>query len=150
MPEHYQPISSVDHEDGDEGSSDEDHQHILTPEFHHHLPNGYMRHRGAEHGISVLEPGRDGTEEEEEEEEEDNMREASESDVAIRRAFREDEDRRNAPLAPENAVRVREAMRGVSFPGWAPEWAHHIPEDRWIDQLRRLRLPPSAPNSMPN
>ncbi|PPD66692.1 hypothetical protein GOBAR_DD36426 [Gossypium barbadense] len=57
------------------------------------------------------------------------------------RAFREDERRRNAPLTAENAMRVREAMRGVAFAGLTPDWANQIPEDRWIDQLRRLRQP---------
>lgn len=150
-PEHYQPISVVDHEDGDEASEDdEDHQQHTTtgvPGFHP-LPNGYLHRQGAEHGVSA-----EDDEDEGEEEEEENMREASESDeVAIRRAFREDENRRNAPLGPENAGRVREAMRRVSFPEWAPEWARDIPEDRWIDQLRQLRLPPPppSPSSMPN
>ncbi|PPR90513.1 hypothetical protein GOBAR_AA30169 [Gossypium barbadense] len=59
----------------------------------------------------------------------------------ISRAFREEERRRNAPLTAENAMRVREAMRGVAFAGLTPDWANQIPEDRWIDQLRRLRQP---------
>ncbi|OMP02405.1 hypothetical protein COLO4_11142 [Corchorus olitorius] len=84
----------------------------------------------------------------EEEEEEERMREAS--DTAIRRAFREDESRRSAPLTPENAMRVREAMRGVSFAGLAPDWVGQVPEDRWIDQLRRLREPQSAPSTVQN
>ena len=63
--------------------------------------------------------------EDEEEEEEERMIEASES--AIRRAFSEDENRRNAPLSAENAVRVMEAMRGVSFGGTVPAWAAQFP-----------------------
>ncbi|CAL9213998.1 unnamed protein product [Arabidopsis halleri] len=57
----------------------------------------------------------------------------------IRRAFEEDERRRRSPLVAENAVRVMEAMRAISFPGTAPDWASDVNEDRWIDQLRRLR-----------
>lgn len=76
------------------------------------------------------------------------MREVS--DTAIRRAFREDESRRNAPLTAENAMRVREAMRGVSFAGLAPDWAHQVPEDQWIDRLRRLRQPQPQPAPVQN
>ena len=97
------------------------------------LSNGYVNR--VEKGISSLQVGDVAAEEEEEE----RMREAS--GTAIRRAFREDESRRNAPLTPENAMRVREAMRGVSFSGLTPDWANQVTEDRWIDQLRRLRQP---------
>uniref|UniRef100_A0A2N9IP73 Uncharacterized protein n=1 Tax=Fagus sylvatica TaxID=28930 RepID=A0A2N9IP73_FAGSY len=67
---------------------------------------------------------------------------AEDLDSAVLRAFREDESRRNALLLPENATRVMEAMRGVSFGGVAPDWAGQFPEDQWIDRLRRLRQPP--------
>lgn len=83
-----------------------------------------------------------------EDEDEERMREASDS--AIRMAFREDETRRNAPLSPENAMRIMEAMRGVSFGGVAPDWTRIVSEDRWIDQLRRLRQTPSSPNNFGN
>ena len=135
-PEYYQPISAVDDDDdyeeqeglGDQVNSDE--------EYHYpRLSNGYVNR--VENGISSLQVS--GVAAEEEEEEEERMREAS--DTAIRRAFREDEGRRNAPLTPEIAMRVREAMRGVSFAGLTPDWANQVPEDRWIDQLRRLRQP---------
>ncbi|KAG4989239.1 hypothetical protein JHK82_031569 [Glycine max] len=36
---------------------------------------------------------------------------------------KEDENRRNVPLTTENAMRVMEAMRGVSFAGVVPDWA---------------------------
>ncbi|KAJ1384529.1 hypothetical protein SESBI_42475 [Sesbania bispinosa] len=80
------------------------------------LPNGYG---GAENGISSL-----------------NLNDG--------RALSEDENRRNAPLTTENATRVREAMRGVSFAGTAPDWASQVPEDRWIERLRRLRQSPNT------
>ncbi|RXH84966.1 hypothetical protein DVH24_041734 [Malus domestica] len=51
------------------------------------------------------------------------------------RAFREDESRRNAPLTAENATRVREAMRGISFAGTPPHWAELIAENNWMDRL---------------
>ncbi|KAL0378679.1 UNVERIFIED_CONTAM: hypothetical protein Sradi_3173400 [Sesamum radiatum] len=53
---------------------------------------------------------------------------------AIERSFREDERRRNAPLTAENAVRLMEAMRGISLGGGAPDWAGQVPEDQWIDR----------------
>ncbi|XP_022729308.1 uncharacterized protein LOC111284709 [Durio zibethinus] len=134
-PEYYQPISAVDDDDDEhqEGLSD---QVVNSDEEHHYdnMSNGYVNR--VENGILSLHVGEFAAEEEEEEE---MMREAS--DTAIRRAFREDESRRNAPLTPENAMRVREAMRGVSFAGLTPDWANQVPEDRWIDQLRRLRQP---------
>ncbi|XP_076909678.1 uncharacterized protein LOC143567038 [Bidens hawaiensis] len=70
-----------------------------------------------------------------EEDEEERMREA------VQRAFREDESRRRAPLTPENTVRVMEAMRGISLPGLAPHWAA---DDRWMDELARIRRPPAS------
>ncbi|TKY47206.1 hypothetical protein E2542_SST29263 [Spatholobus suberectus] len=125
--EYYQPISAV--EDG--GSSDGEHRGDFRQ-----LPNGFVVHGVAENGISSLDLN-DGVEksssdEGEEEEEEERSREEFE------RAVREDENRRNAPLTAENATRVMEAMRGVSFAGAVPDWAAGDPDDRWIDQLRRL------------
>ncbi|GMJ14832.1 hypothetical protein like AT1G07020 [Hibiscus trionum] len=135
-PEYYQPISAVD-DDDDADQEDFDDQVNSDEELHHrNLSNGYINR--VENGISSLHVGGVSTEEEEEEEEE-RRREASAT--AIRKAFREEERRRNAPLTPENAMRVREAMRGVSFAGLTPDWANQIPEDRWIDQLRTLSQP---------
>ncbi|KAL6200420.1 hypothetical protein ACLB2K_030201 [Fragaria x ananassa] len=71
-------------------------------------------------------------------EEEDEIGEGADS------AIREDESRRNAPLTPENATRVMEAMRGISFAGVAPDWADRIPEENWMDRLRRLRQSPQS------
>ncbi|KAL0367160.1 UNVERIFIED_CONTAM: hypothetical protein Sradi_3606100 [Sesamum radiatum] len=51
---------------------------------------------------------------------------------------------RNICLRVENAVRVMEAMRGVSFGTCVPNWESHVPKDQWIDQLWRLRKPLSA------
>ncbi|RZB80757.1 hypothetical protein D0Y65_030463 [Glycine soja] len=126
-PEYYQPISAVE----DSGSSDDE----QDGEFRH-LPNGFAAHGVVENGISSLDLN-DVTEksssDEEEEEEEERIRELFE------RSLREDENRRNAPLTAENATRVMEAMRGVSFAGVVPDWAGQDADDRWIDQLRRLR-----------
>ncbi|KAI4305393.1 hypothetical protein L6164_028763 [Bauhinia variegata] len=138
-PEYYQPISAVD-DDGEDGD-------VNSEEEHHHLPNGYCLN-----GISSLDLTDDvelkssDDDEEEEEEEEERIRQASE--LAIHRAFIEDENRRNMPLPAENAVRVMEAMRGVSFGGTVPDWAGEVPEDRWIDHVRRLRQPPNNSTSL--
>ncbi|KAL8027047.1 hypothetical protein ABFS82_14G067500 [Erythranthe guttata] len=122
--EYYQPISTADGEDDEETNASD------------RLPNGWV-----ENGLSSL----DLTDEEDEEEE------ATESESAIERAFREDERRRSAPLTEENAVRVMDAMRGISFGGSgggggaaAPDWAGQVPDDQWIDRLMRLRRPSSS------
>nr|DAD26332.1 TPA_asm: hypothetical protein HUJ06_027800 [Nelumbo nucifera] len=156
---YYQPISAVDDNDEgdpeqemsveDKGDLNHDSTHFDSfafgsPNFHS-LSNGYV-HR-AENGIASLNLNGDDHENEEEEEEE-RIREASDS--AIARAFREDESRRNAPLTPENASRIMEAMRGISFGGLTPDWAERVPEDRWIDQLRRLRQPPPPATTIQN
>lgn len=146
-PEYYQPISAVDDEDDEarriNDTGDEDRQE--NGEIHsERLSNGYHAIQ-AETGMSSLhlledlERNKSSSEDEDEEEEEEAVGTGVTSDSAITRAFREDENRRNAPLTPENASRVMEAMRGISFTGLAPDWADQIPEHRWIDQLRRLR-----------
>ncbi|XP_061359938.1 uncharacterized protein LOC133303982 [Gastrolobium bilobum] len=133
-PEYYQPISAVD----DDGNSDGEH----GVEFHQ-LPNGYSSGHGvAENGISSLDLNDDVEHKSSDEEEEEEERSGEEFESAIRSALREDENRRNAPLTVDNATRVMEAMRGVSFAGVAPDWVAQIPEDSWIDHLRRLRQPP--------
>lgn len=150
-PEYYQPISAADDDDEEDSgrisdSADEDRHENGEAEF---LENGnYCSARQAENGMSSLhlnddaERNKSSSEDEEEEEEAERMREAADS--AMTRAFREDENRRNAPLTPENAMRVMEAMRGISFDGFAPDWADRVPENHWIDQLRSLRHPPRA------
>ncbi|XP_051143530.1 uncharacterized protein LOC127259954 [Andrographis paniculata] len=137
-PEYYQPISNVEIGDDDEegeGEAEDLSNGDLNPNFHHQLlPNGWM-----ENGLSPLDLRSDDNEAEEE-----AAAEAIESEMAIERAFREDEMRRAAPLPAEAAVRVMEAMRGVSFSGGAPDWARQVPEGEWRDRLRRLRTEPSA------
>ncbi|XP_071721849.1 uncharacterized protein [Rutidosis leptorrhynchoides] len=113
-PEYYEPI--IDDDDSSDQNSDNDHE----PNFHR-LSNGYIQN-----GMNSLDLSSD----DDDGEEEERMREDE-----MQRAFREDENRRRAPLTPENAVRVREAMRGISFGGLAPDWAGRVPEDRWMDHL---------------
>ncbi|XP_020578825.1 uncharacterized protein LOC110023654 [Phalaenopsis equestris] len=72
-----------------------------------------------------------------EEEEEETM--AREREASILRAFRQDESRRTAPLPLESAARIVSVMREVSFPDYAPEWVNQVPEECWLDHLRRLR-----------
>ncbi|KAA8543702.1 hypothetical protein F0562_021552 [Nyssa sinensis] len=137
-PEYYQPISAGD--DVDEDLSDEADSVGNSDENSnfHRLPNGYGP---VENGISSLDLSDEEEPEGDEDEEEDRTTEASNS--AILRAFGEDESRRNAPLTPENAIRVMDAMRGISFGGVTPDWADRVPEDQWIHQLRRLRRSPT-------
>lgn len=120
--------------------------------FHHHqydainqesnLTNGIAYSASVETGVRSLDLSDD---EDERKHEEDEMMRRAEMDRAMRRAFEEDENRRNAPLSSDNATRVMEAMRGVSFAGSAPDWVRHVPEDNWIIQLQRLRRPRQSP-----
>ncbi|WOL14803.1 hypothetical protein Cni_G23584 [Canna indica] len=77
------------------------------------------------------------------EEEEERARQL---EASISTAFREDDRRRSAPLTPENAARVLDAMRGVAFRGVPPDWADQVPEDQWVDRLRRMRGESSSPS----
>ncbi|KAL3850567.1 hypothetical protein ACJIZ3_012449 [Penstemon smallii] len=135
-PEYYQPITTADGGENEGEFSDEDGE--LD---HHQLPNGYA---SLAIGVSSIDLSDSEDEVEEEEEEEEMMQE-----TAIERALREDESRRTAPLTAENAGRVMEAMRGISFGGSVPDWAGRVSEDEWIHQLRsRLRRPTSDPSSI--
>lgn len=135
LPEYYQPISNGD--EHDEDVSDPANSNRNGTDFHFHpLPNGYADRVGNE--ISSIDLS-DGEEKENNEGVEVDGEEEVASESEIVRAFREDESRRNAPLRPEAAARVMEAMRGVSFSGLTPDWANRVPEDQWINQLRGLR-----------
>ncbi|CAI9770774.1 unnamed protein product [Fraxinus pennsylvanica] len=137
----YQPISTVTAGDEDgavfDRNSDDDEVNNHYSNFHP-PPNGYASGHCMVNGFLSLDLS------DEDEVEEEGSRETTESQRAIERAFREDERRRQAPLTSENASRVMEAMRGVSFGGSTPDWAGRISEDQWIDRLRRLRQPPST------
>ncbi|XP_058227027.1 uncharacterized protein LOC131335600 [Rhododendron vialii] len=133
LPEYYQPISSGDDEHDEDVSDPADSNH--NDSDFHRLANGYAQGLGNE--ICSIDLS-DGEEEGQNNEGEGGEEEAA-SESEIVRAFREDESRRNAPLPPEAAARVVEAMRGVSFSGLAPDWADRVPEDQWINQLRGLR-----------
>ncbi|KAH9623532.1 hypothetical protein KSS87_014706 [Heliosperma pusillum] len=124
IPDYYQPIGSYN---GDDNEDDD----VSLPNGHHHpaLAAAFVE---------------DSSEDEKEEEEEDEEEEARrvEAELAARRAFEEDESRRNSPLPNENVARVMDAMRGVSVSGFAPDWVH---EDRWLDDLHRLRHSSHSP-----
>ncbi|XP_008808035.2 uncharacterized protein LOC103720210 [Phoenix dactylifera] len=94
-------------------------------------------------GVSGLDLNGDGEgggmEEDDHNDEEEEEERAREREASISRAFREDESRRSAPLTPENAARIVDAMRGVSFQGIPPDWVNRVPEDQWVNQLRGLR-----------
>ncbi|KAJ9543249.1 hypothetical protein OSB04_022956 [Centaurea solstitialis] len=121
--------SQINFTEENAGGSDSDTVSEDLPEYYEPI--------SSENGIDSL----DLSDKEDEEEEDERMREA------MQRAFREDEMRRRAPLPAENATRVMEAMRGISFGGWAPDWAGQVPEDRWIGQLASIRQPPSSTTS---
>lgn len=97
-------------------------------------------HGVTENGISSLDLNDVVEKSSSDEDEEEEERSTEEDD----RTMMEDENRRNAPLTEENATRVMEAMRRVSFAGVVPDWAARDPDDRWIDQLRRLRRSPNT------
>ncbi|XP_073144124.1 uncharacterized protein [Henckelia pumila] len=142
-PDYYQPISFVDEgefSDEDRNSDDEINGHQEL-DFHH-LANGHAEANCLENGISSLDLSEESREYDGEDEEEQEA--ATDSETAIERAFREDERRRHAPLTAENAGRVMEAMREVSFGGPPPDWAGRVTEDQWLDRLRRLSRQPSA------
>lgn len=127
-PEYYQPISVGEYaSDSDQSSDDTDSR------FHHHLPNGYSN--GVVNGVSSLDLS-----DNDDDDEEMKVKEEEE----IERAVREDERRRNAPVPAENAARILEAMRGIRFSGAAPIWVGTVPEDQWINQIRRLREPQAS------
>ncbi|XP_030503951.2 uncharacterized protein LOC115719161 [Cannabis sativa] len=146
-PEYYEPISAVADDDNDDEEEDRtrtrENGHVDdTTGFH---SNGDYYARQFENGVSSLNLNNDDLElskssSEAEDEEEESMGE--DDDTAAMRAFREDEIRRNAPLTTENATRVMEAMRGISFSGVAPDWADSVSGNHLIDHLRRLRQPP--------
>ncbi|KAK9168040.1 hypothetical protein Syun_000180 [Stephania yunnanensis] len=129
---HYQPISAQDFNDEHPDDYSAHYHHIVesngSARTLENPSNGHIEEEGR--GVSSLNLSDDDCEEED--------RAVLE---AISRAFTEDDRRRSAPLTPEAATRIRDAMRGVSFGGTTPDWAHSVPEDRWIDQLRRLRTP---------
>ncbi|XP_050367487.1 uncharacterized protein LOC126785865 [Argentina anserina] len=132
--EYYQPVSAVDSEDDDDIQHP---QHDAVVSHSQLLPNGVITDQ-AQRGVSSLRLNDGVNDSGNEEEEGEEIGEGSDS------AIREDESRRNAPLTPENATRVMEAMRGISFAGVAPDWAERIPEENWIDRLRRLRQSPQS------
>ncbi|KAG9445313.1 hypothetical protein H6P81_016653 [Aristolochia fimbriata] len=110
-------------------------------------PNFYSYSDGvrhAENGIHLLHVHDDGEVDERETDEEEKGSEVSES--ATLTAFREDESRRNAPLTPENASRIMDAMRGVVFHGGAPDWVNQVSEEQWVNRLRVLRGETSSGN----
>lgn len=90
---------------------------------------------------SVNENDSDGPEKDEEAEEEERRRE--EAEIAIREANMADLERRRAPLNPERRAAIINAMRGITLEGFRPDWADTVPENQWVDILRRPRESPS-------
>uniref|UniRef100_A0A1D1ZB64 R3H domain-containing protein 4 n=1 Tax=Anthurium amnicola TaxID=1678845 RepID=A0A1D1ZB64_9ARAE len=144
----YRPISTA----ADSASDEDDSGYISTAHSNgggpvrQPPPNPSFFYDRAENGVSHLDLNGDGMRVGgEEEEDEERAAEDEEREASMVRAFSEDESRRNAPLTPENAARIMEAMRGVSFPGGPPDWVERVPEDRWVDQLGGLRRGEFAP-----
>ncbi|KAF3330465.1 hypothetical protein FCM35_KLT03819 [Carex littledalei] len=125
--EYYHPISA-DNGSFSESESDPD---DLTPS------STYLNISEANgNGISSLDLNTDEEEEEEEEEGEDVV---SESEASISRAFREDEQRRSAPLSQEASERIMGLMRGIEFRGTPPAWMDRVSEEHLVDQIRQIR-----------
>lgn len=142
--DYYQPISSIDdNEDGDANIPIINGYHYQSDVLNQHnsLSNGHDYSAAAENGVRSLNLSED---EERESDEEEEERRRAELESAMRRAFQEDESRRNAPLPEDSAVRVMDAMRSVSFSGLPPDWVRDVPEDRWVQQLQQLRQPPHS------
>ncbi|KAG2320197.1 hypothetical protein Bca52824_013410 [Brassica carinata] len=136
--DYYEPISAVDLDGGNEDDEDEEDNYlpINGDGFSSNgLSNGHCTIPEAVDGISSISMNAEAKSDTEEEETET----VTPPDSEIRTAFDEEERRRRSPLLVENAARVMEAMRAISFPGTAPDWASDVNEDRWVDQLRRLR-----------
>ncbi|CAH9075307.1 unnamed protein product [Cuscuta epithymum] len=145
--QYYQPIASdvSDDEESPDRSPDlvnEDGDQFFSDS--NRLPNGYACF--VENGVSSLNLSDEDGECEEGLEEE---RIRASSDSSLRRPFRDDESRRSVSLSltPENAMRVMEAMRGISFSGVAPDWAAQVPESQWIQRLRTIRQASTVTNS---
>ncbi|CAA7026362.1 unnamed protein product [Microthlaspi erraticum] len=134
--DYYEPISAVDLDGGEDDEEDNCHP-ISGDGFSNGLSNGHCMIPEAADGEGISSITLNGHAEPKSEGEEDTETETPESE--IRTAFEEDERRRRSPLVVENAARVMEAMRAIPFPGTAPDWASDVNEDRWVDQLRRLR-----------
>ncbi|KAK4743772.1 hypothetical protein SAY87_010084 [Trapa incisa] len=114
-PDYYQPISAVGDDDSDSDSDQADYRRDAAYSLRD-LPNGFVGENGVA-SLSINEAAVDqkSSEEDEDEDDEEEERSIGASNLAVLRAFREDESRRSAPLRLEDALRVMEAMRGVSF-----------------------------------
>lgn len=134
--DYYEPISAVDLDGGD-NNDEESYLPINGDKFSNGLSNGHCMIQEAVDGVSSI--SINGNAEAKSDTEEETETVTVTPDSEIRTAFEEDERRRRSPLLVENAARVMEAMRAISFPGTAPDWASDVNEDRWVDQLRRLR-----------
>ncbi|KAK4770725.1 hypothetical protein SAY87_031257 [Trapa incisa] len=146
IPDYYQPISAVGDDDSGSDSDQVDYRRNSATALRH-LPDGFVGENGvASLNINEAAVDQKSSDEDEDVDDEEQARSTETSNSAVLRAFREDESRRSAPLRPEDALRVMEAMRGVSFGGSTPAWALRVPEDQWIEQLRRMRQPPGSAN----
>ena len=108
-------------DDDSDGDSDDD---SIFP----HFANGYAN--PVEIGVSSIDLNDDEDTKSNEENDDERMREVTDS--AIRRAFREDESRQNAPLMAETTTRVME--------GWGPiilYWTKAPNSEDWVCQGRR-------------
>ncbi|KAF5956071.1 hypothetical protein HYC85_008927 [Camellia sinensis] len=94
----YIQNSDGDSDDDSDGDSDDD-------SVFSHLANGYAN--PVEIRVSSIDLSDDEDTKNNEENDDERMREVTDS--AIRRAFKEDESRRNAPLTTETATRVMES-----------------------------------------
>lgn len=61
-------------------------------------------------------------------------------DAAFQRAKEADDARRSAPLPPDRCQTIKTAMQSISLGGFRPKWADRVPEDQWINRLRKKSM----------
>lgn len=67
-------------------------------------------------------------------------------DLAFQRAKEADDAHRLAPLPADRCQAIKNAMQSISLGGFRPEWADRVPEEQWVNRLRRKPLSKSIEN----
>lgn len=67
----------------------------------------------------------------------DERQRQHEEDTALVRAIEAEDARRSAPLPPDRCQAIKNAMQSISLGGFRPEWADRVPEEQWVNRLKR-------------